>query len=659
MRKSFFIKNLTRKRIGALFVFGMLSLILLGSNVSLVFSQTLVINGKENDGSVLYEKMYTFHTNNGTTEIPHRLYVSIPGSLYNYYKNKNHNLFNISEYSNFLTPNIFKSFAENIQKVTDNDSNSDEAFVNAVLEIVQKIQYNSSGAKFPIETLLDYSGDCDPLSLLTASILKAGGLDVVLFYYETSPISHVNVGVHLAEEPIYLYGNNVSYFEYKDKKYFTVETIADYWRVGDQPEGLVGVEPTIISLENFDNTSFLQISANLDSPLLPSLISLDLVPDFVQVKEGETFINVSGSISPEYPNQLVFVNIVYDSVFSYDIIKRVTTDEFGGYSFVWSFNSSGLYSFQTSWNGFQRYAGSVSEKLSFYVGLAQLLESYEVPETLEIGSQIIPSVGLTFSGNRIIEQQYSRKIFEKNFTETNILFEAEFFILRSNSSISSEQKITIPSYEYTVFSRRNSYTRMMPERIFLIPSYKQYMNNHLEFTISKNCSSAKILSDYDVSQVIDNPDSLFFKTPQFSKENIWYKIVAEIMENRIVVKLFDEENVVYFSETLPIEQDPPVEFKIIMKYEPDSIIVLRNLQAENLDQENQSNEEIIEEFTYPQFVNDINVTVARIESLEPEISIESATVRFPLIQIVLVIVATSTFVVSMGFYWFFKKRKIL
>jgi len=659
MRKSFFIKNLTRKRIGALFVFGMLSLILLGSNVSLVFSQTLVINGKENDGSVLYEKMYTFHTNNGTTEIPHRLYVSIPGSLYNYYKNKNHNLFNISEYSNFLTPNIFKSFAENIQKVTDNDSNSDEAFVNAVLEIVQKIQYNSSGAKFPIETLLDYSGDCDPLSLLTASILKAGGLDVVLFYYETSPISHVNVGVHLAEEPIYLYGNNVSYFEYKDKKYFTVETIADYWRVGDQPEGLVGVEPTIISLENFDNTSFLQISANLDSPLLPSLISLDLVPDFVQVKEGETFINVSGSISPEYPNQLVFVNIVYDSVFSYDIIKRVTTDEFGGYSFVWSFNSSGLYSFQTSWNGFQRYAGSVSEKLSFYVGLAQLLESYEVPETLEIGSQIIPSVGLTFSGNRIIEQQYSRKIFEKNFTETNILFEAEFFILRSNSSISSEQKITIPSYEYTVFSRRNSYTRMMPERIFLIPSYKQYMNNHLEFTISKNCSSAKILSDYDVSQVIDNPDSLFFKTPQFSKENIWYKIVAEIIENRIIVKLFDEENVVYFSETLPIEQDPPVEFKIIMKYEPDSIIVLRNLQAENLDQENQSNEEIIGELNYLKFVSDYNSTIAPVESLEPEISIESTKVSFPLIQIVLVIVATSTFVVSMGFYWFFKKRKIL
>ena len=239
------------------------------------------------------------------------------------YKNKNHNLFNISEYSNFLTPNIFKSVAENIQKVTDNDSNSDEAFANAVLEIVQQIQYNSSGVKFPIETLLEYSGDCDPLSLLAASILKAGGLDVVLFYYETSPISHMNVGVHLAEEPIYLYGKSVFYFEYKDKKYFTVETIADYWKVGDQPEGLVGFEPIIISLENFDNTSFLQISANLDSPLLPSLISLNLVPDFLQVKEGETFINVSGSISPEYANQLVFVNIVYDSFFSYDVIKRV------------------------------------------------------------------------------------------------------------------------------------------------------------------------------------------------------------------------------------------------------------------------------------------------------------------------------------------------
>ncbi len=659
MRKFFFIKNLTRKRIGTLFVFGMLSIILLGSNVSLVFSQNPVIIGKEKDGTGLYEKMYTFHTNNGTTEIPHKLYVSIPGSLYNYYKNKNHNLFNISEYSNFLTPNIFKSVAENIQKVTDNDSNSDEAFANAVLEIVQQIQYNSSGAKFPIETLLDYSGDCDPLSLLAASILKAGGLDVVLFYYETSPISHMNVGVHLAEEPIYLYGKNVFYFEYNDKKYFTVETIADYWKVGDQPEGLVGIEPIIISLENFDNTSFLQISANLDSPLLPSLISLNLVSDFLKVKEGETFINVSGSISPEYPNQLVFINIVYDSFFSYDIIRSVTTDEFGIYSFVWSFNSSGLYSFQTSWNGFQRYAGSVSDKLSFYVGLSQLLENHEVPGTLMIGSQIIPTVGLTFSGNRIIEQHYSRKIFEKNFSETNILFDAEFFILRNNKSISSEQKITIPSYEYTGFNRRNSITITVPEKIILIPNYKQDMNNHLEFTISKNSSSAIILSDYDVSQVIDNPDSLFFKTPQFSKENIWYKIVAEIIENRIFVKLFDEENVVYFSETLLIDQDTSFEFKILMKYEPDSILVLRNLHAENLDQENQSNEEIIGELNYLKFVSDYNATIAPVESLEPEISIESTTVSFPLIQIVLVIVATSTFVVSMGFYWFFKKRKIL
>jgi len=637
----------------------MISITILGTNIRLVFSEKPVII--ENDGISSIKKIYTFHTHNGTTQIPHKLYVSIPGSLYNYYKNQNHNLFDISEYSNFLTPNIFKSIAENIQKVTDKDSKSDEAFANAVLEIVQQIQYNSSGAKFPIETLVEYSGDCDPLSLLAASILKAGGLDVVLFYYETTPISHMNVGVHLAEEPIYLYGKSPFYFEYEDKKYFTVETIADYWKVGDQPEGLTGFEPIIISLENYDNTSLLEISANLESPLLPSLISLNLDPDFLQVKDGETFINVSGSISPEYPNQLVLIHIVHDSFFSYNIINKVRTDESGSYSFIWNFNSSGVYSIQTSWNGIQNYAGSVSEKLSFYIGLTQVLEHHEVPNTIEIRSQTIPTTGLNFSGNRIVEHQRSRKLLEKNFTETNILFNAEFFILRDKKSISSEQNLTIPSYDYIVFNRGNPITRTVPEKTILIPNYKQKLNNHLEFAINKNgnnnySSTASILSDYDVSQIIDDSDSLLFKTSQFAKENIWHKIVAEIIQNRIFIKLFDEENFLYYSEIIPIKQNKPDEFKILLKYEPDSIIVLKNLHTENLDQENQINKEENVAFNYPKIFSENITTTASIESLEPEKSIESKTTSIPIIQ-TSIIVATPTFLVITGIYWLFKKRK--
>ncbi|MEJ2271998.1 MAG: Ig-like domain-containing protein, partial [Candidatus Bathyarchaeota archaeon] len=540
-----------------------------------------------------------------------------------------------------------------------NDSHKEEAFANAVLEIVQRIQYNSSNVKFPIETLLENSGDCDPLSILYASIMKAGGLDVVLFFYATTPISHVNVGVYLNKDPIYQIGKIPFYYEYEGKKYFTVETVADFWKVGDQPEGLHDIKPTIISPEDHQTSSPLQISSNIDNPSFPSSISMNLTPNYLDIKDDGTTIKVSGSIFPKYSNQPIFLNIIHNSFLSFNTFKSVTTNEVGNYSFIWNFNSSGTYSIQASWNGLQKYAGSVSEKLTFYIGLSQMLDDYKINNTVSIGPEIIPITELNSSGNRIMEYQTSRKILEKNFTQTNVILSAEFIVLRNNESTTSEQKLTIPSFEYTILNRRRNITRTIPEKTFLIPNYKQKMNNHFEFKIvqtekKKYISSVSILNDYDFSQIINNPNLIFYDDSHFSNENNWHKIEAVMIEDKISLKLFDD-NFTYFSETISLDYNTQDNFRILLKYEPDSIIAIKDLRIESLDQPNPDKVEV-NMFDFSKIFTEKNSTSQSIDIPKPEKELtESISVELPIFQIFMTSCLSAAFLVFIVFYR--KRRK--
>jgi len=558
-----------------------------------------------------HNQTYTFHTKIGNIEISHKLYTSVPPSLYEYYQRQNHNTLNIEDFSKFVTPNVFRSIAENIQNVTGNMPYNDEVFANAVLEIVHQISYNKTKVKFPTETIVDNSGDCDTLSLLVASIMKAGDLDVVLLFYEDSPIGHINVGVHLLNEPVYhTKGSKPFYYEYNDKKYFTAESTGENWKVGDQPQDYINTEPKIISIENHEKTSFAEISSNLDSPLIPSSISLSLIPESLKVEEGRTNITISGSISPRYPKQQVTVNIKYESNPIY-IHKTAITDELGNYSLTLNFNATGIYTIQTSWNGIQNYAGSDSEKLTVNIGLNQLLSKYEVNQTVTVGFESIQSIGLNSAGYRILYSQPRKKILEKNFTGTGILVSSEFIILGNDEPYLTEQTITIPSFEQTIIRRGRINTKKVPEQTVVIPNYRQQMHNYLEFTLVQNGKedysvSVRLLGNSDISEIIDKSDSTIINASSYVRENAWYKIAANISENQITIKLFDQ-NKTDLTRTEPIDlTNSTNELKILMKYEPDSIIVTKNLQAEFLDQPTQ----LIEGYKHP-------FNIPHTQSIEP------------------------------------------
>ena len=81
-------------------------------------------------------------------------------------------------------------------------------------------------ARYPLETLVDYGGDCEDTSILMAALLKAMGYDAVLLYFSGDP-GHVAVGVA---------GQfSGSYFDYQGAKYYYLETTGSGWEIGDIP----------------------------------------------------------------------------------------------------------------------------------------------------------------------------------------------------------------------------------------------------------------------------------------------------------------------------------------------------------------------------------------------------------------------------------------
>src|SRR3989337_2618927 len=171
-----------------------------------------------------FERTFTFDVQQGLFRSMHTLYVSVPASLYDYYNSESHSVNADGNYVKFVTSDAFIPLAEDIQNVTSNLAYSDEQFANAVLAVVRQVSYVRSMVKYPVEAIVENSGDCEALSLLAASIMKAGGLDVVLLYYKELSTPHLNVGVYLPYTPVYhSWWMAPTYYEYNGTKYWMAE----------------------------------------------------------------------------------------------------------------------------------------------------------------------------------------------------------------------------------------------------------------------------------------------------------------------------------------------------------------------------------------------------------------------------------------------------
>jgi hypothetical protein len=236
----------------------------------------------------------------------------------------------------------------------------DEDFANGVLMVVHQIPYVASAPqKFPVETLAENVGDCDLFSFVAASVMVAGGLDVVLLFYESE--EHMNVGVNLSHAPNDA-RSSVTYFSYNGQRYYVAETTGGMWetgwRVGECPDLVQGVSAQVVTLEDAEQVSPGQVSASFGALKGSSSITLSLSSGFV-VEGGS--VSLRGSVSPVSADGVVTIYVRSsggDS--SWTVLSTVSCDSGGRYSYEWWPASSGLYFVRAGWSGDVDHAGADS-----------------------------------------------------------------------------------------------------------------------------------------------------------------------------------------------------------------------------------------------------------------------------------------------------------
>jgi hypothetical protein len=290
----------------------------------------------------------------------YRLNVVVSQSLFEYYHEKSHTLGSNHDFAKFVTPYALEPIADSLWELYTND----EDFANGVLMIVHQIPYDATlPVKYPVETIVENKGDCDLFSYIACSIMKAGGLDVVLLYYESE--AHMNIGVHLPHEPHDVRGQ-AYYVTSNDIRYYVAECTGDNWkngwRIGECPNDLKDVSPEVITLENCEQGASGRVCASYET-LEPSEISLTL--SSTHVIQGSTIV-LSGQLSPSLQNKTVTVYIKTNNL-AWTVLDTVTTDSNGRFAYAWNVEVTGMCYICASWSGDNDYAGGDSQIQSVMV----------------------------------------------------------------------------------------------------------------------------------------------------------------------------------------------------------------------------------------------------------------------------------------------------
>jgi hypothetical protein len=532
-----------------------------------------------------------------------KLYISITPSLYNYYGNMSHTVNADKDYSKFITPQAVAPIAESIKKITDKLPHSDEQFADAVLMMVHQIPYVITQPKYPVETLKDNFGDCVELSFLAASIMQAGGLDVVLIHYIGIDPEHMNVGVYLPNKPVYhTLTNPLTGFKYDNKTYWTAEaTPAGNWRVGDQSEALAGAGAVIIPVENTEQSPSTQVSSSLSTPQLPSNLTVNLSKQPTNITDNETrSLTVSGSISPAYSGQMVTI-YVSNNKGALDHFT-VVTDDAGNYKSTWNFTDAGTYYITASWSGDLNYAGVDSETLTVFVGPQSFIQFQGFDYNYIIGQPVTASfVTLPMQGvNDFLNIPVG----------TNVSLSFDFIILPAGHAVSNVETATvkIPSSQQTIRIRNQAITTTIPEETFTVPlnvpadmaplrlpeGFNQSVNDQFCFIVQKDNGdnfslNVKALSEDDLSNVADynGKSAEFTNASQSINANTWYQTTTTILDNEITSNLFNINGTLIESTAVHNAVNGSKTVTLVANNQ-DNAIVFKDLKIENLNQPQQS-----------------------------------------------------------------------
>lgn len=208
-------------------------------------------------------------------EDPYSISFRISKDLYDYYQNDREHIvyqYKMNEtkvppcYSSFILSEHNRPIMQGIVKQFEDMASSKFNQVQLAVSFVQSIPYTydsvSKGKeeylRYPVETLVDGSGDCEDKTALLAAILYEMRTDFILLVLS----DHMAVGIH--DEHV----DAERYLLFQDKKYYYVETTDPGWQIGRIPKDYhyAEIEPVIIE----DTPSLLVKGVRLESQ--PTLV---------------------------------------------------------------------------------------------------------------------------------------------------------------------------------------------------------------------------------------------------------------------------------------------------------------------------------------------------------------------------------------------------
>jgi predicted transglutaminase-like cysteine proteinase len=174
--------------------------------------------------------------------------LSIPRSLYDYYKRQTHD--RQGNYAQYATSDYdrasIKKLADMFREAGSREGYSQYDDVLNIVSFVQALPYTSDKVttgydeypRYPVETLVDDGGDCEDTSILTAAMLHEIGYGAVLLEMP----DHMAIGVKCSGD----YPG--TYVEYKGEKYYYLETTGRGWKVGQMPDEYKNQKITVCPL---------------------------------------------------------------------------------------------------------------------------------------------------------------------------------------------------------------------------------------------------------------------------------------------------------------------------------------------------------------------------------------------------------------------------
>ena len=528
-----------------------------------------------------------------------KIYVSVPESLINFYGNLTHNINDNSDYAEFVTPQAVAPIADALLKVTANLPNSQEQFADAVLSFVHQIHYNVTNPHYPVETLAEDTGDCVGLSTLAASIMEAGGLNVVLILYTGVTPEHMNVGVHLPYIPVYhTWLMAPTSFTYDNLTYWTAECTPEAnWKVGDQSSALANAQANIISINTTQSLPPAQVSASLNAKLAPSIITINPSRSAQTTDTyGQRTLNISGQITPAIANQTVNIYIASgqnaDDYYNAGIQTQdfnTTTDSNGTYNLYWNFTQSDTYYITASWNGAQNYAGSDSQTLPVFVGPQSYIQFSGLNYNYIFGQPSITAAATDFMQglNHFLALPIG----------TNASISYSFIILQVGQTISNvpTEKITIPASIETISmgKRGLSVTIPIPAQTVTLPAnvpaglaplilpddFNQTIDNQFCFILqNSNWDNYSLningLSDIDLSSLQANDNVTITNATNKINEGTWYQVIINITDNTATTDLNSGNHTVIETTSTLYNTNQTV---LLIANNEDAAMVLSNL----------------------------------------------------------------------------------